>query len=136
MKTTLETIRKKYCEINFNEANYLGGGGLAGNKFASNRHEDARNDNGKLTLGEATRLFSRATNLPTDLAREVLEFAVPNMEWHHAGKLPKTYGNGMKRTKFLNAKEICEIAKRFDDYYQEMMRYKIAARETFKNKQI
>ena len=111
----LENICNKYCSVKHNEDNFSIGGGLDGEKFASRRHEDAREDGGKLTLGEATQLFKKATGLDINTVREVLEYTVPNMEWHHAGKLPKSYGGGMKKTYFLNASEICECAKNWDE---------------------
>lgn len=128
-KTTLQTICNKYCNINHNEDNYSIGGGLTDGRFASNRHEDAKYDEGKLTLGEATQLFKKATGLSTDEVKEVIEFAVPNMEWHHAGKLPKQYGGGMKKTYFLNAKEICKVASNWTTYVAELEADKIAKKE-------
>ena len=125
----LEAICKKYCSIEHNDDNYSIGGGLDGSKFASRRHEEAKNDAGKLTLGEATQLFKKATGLDTDAVREVLEYGVPNMEWHHAGKLPKSYGGGMKKTYFLNAKEICDCAKNWDANFQKLKLSKAAAKE-------
>ncbi|MBK7885451.1 MAG: hypothetical protein IPJ81_17925 [Chitinophagaceae bacterium] len=112
----LEKIAKKYCSIQFNEDNYAIGGGLDGEKFASRRHEDAKFDEGKLTEGAATQLFKKATGLELDLVKAIINYAVPNMEWHHAGKLPKAYGGGMKKTYFLNAKEICDLATNFNTY--------------------
>jgi len=125
----LEAIINKYCGIQHNDDNYSIGGGLDGEKFASRRHEDAKDDHGKLTLGEATQLFKKATGLDIDAVREVLEYAVPNMEWHHAGKLPKAYGGGMKKTYFLNAKEICDCATNWEVYTQKLALSKVAARE-------
>ena len=116
----LDAICNKYCNVNHNEDNYSIGGGLDSNKFASNRHEDAKYDDGKLTLGEATQLFKKATALDTDLVREILEYAVPNMEWHHAGMLPKAYGGGMKKTYFLNASEICDCATNWAAYIEKL----------------
>ena len=117
----LEKIVKKYSEINYNEENFEIGGGLSDGKFASNRHEDAKNDEGKLTLGKAVQMFKKATeNDDTDFVKEVLKYAVPNMEWHHAGKLPKQYGGGMKKTYFLNSYEIVKIAENWDDYTQKL----------------
>lgn len=130
----LEAICNKYCRIQHNEDNYSIGGGLDGSKFASRRHEDAKDDEGKLTLGEATRLFKKATGLDTDTVREILEYAVPNMEWHHAGKLPKSYGGGMKKTYFLNAAEICECAKNWDAYSEKLSLSKIAAKNAAEEK--
>lgn len=124
----LEAICNKYCSIQHNDDTYSIGGGLDGSKFASRRHEDARSDEGKLTLGEATQLFKKATGLETDAVREVLEYAVPGMEWHHAGKLPKSYGGGMKKTYFLNAAEICDVAKNWESYLEKLKLSKIAAK--------
>ena len=97
----LAKIADKFNSIQFNEDNYSVGGGLDGVKFASRRHENARGDEGKLTEGEATQLFKNATGLELQLVKEVINYAVPNMEWHHAGKLPKSYGGGMKKTYFF-----------------------------------
>lgn len=130
----LESICKKYCDINHNDENYSIGGGLDGEKFASRRHEDARSDQGKLTLGGATQLFKKATKMETDSVREILEYAVPNMEWHHAGLLPKSYGGGMKKTYFLNAKEICNIAKNWDSYVEKISLSKAAAQKAAEEK--
>lgn len=133
-KTTLQTICKKYCNIQYNEDNYYVGGGLDGSKFASNRHEDARNDEGKLTLGQATQIFKKATGLDTDSVREVLEYAVPNMEWHHAGLLPKSYGGGMKKTYFLNSAEICNVATNWNSYLEKLNLSKIASQKAAEEK--
>ena len=113
-ETRLQAISNKYCKIQHNANNYAIGGGLDSGKFASNRHEDAREDEGKLTLGQATQIFKKATGLDTDTVKEILKYGVPNMEWHHAGKLPKQYGGGMKKTYFVNAKELCSVAKNWD----------------------
>ena len=134
-KTTLQTICNKYCNINHNDDNYSIGGGLTDGRFASNRHEDAKYDEGKLTLGEATQLFKKATGLSTDQVKEVIEFAIPYMEWHHAGHLPKQYGGGMKKTYFLNAKEICKVASNWDTYVAELEANKIAKKEAQEAKQ-
>jgi len=127
-KNKLESICNKYCSIEHNNDNYSIGGGLDRSKFASRRHEDARDDAGKLTLGEATQLFKKATGYDTDAVREILEYAVPNMEWHHAGKLPKNYGGGMKKTYFLNAQEICDCAENWDSYVDKLNLSKAAAK--------
>lgn len=123
----LQTICDKYCSVQHNDDNYSIGGGLDGSKFASRRHEDAKYDAGKLTEGQATQLFKKATGLDIDFVKDVINYAVPNMEWHHAGKLPKAYGGGMKKTYFLNAAEICDIAKNWDLYVEKLALSKIAA---------
>lgn len=123
----LDLICNKYSSIQHNVDNYAIGGGLDGAKFASRRHENAKDDAGKLTLGEATQLFKKATGLEAHAVKEVLKYAVPNMEWHHAGKLPKSYGGGMKKTYFLNASEICECAKNWEAYSEKLSLAKIAA---------
>lgn len=114
MKTTLESIAKRYKDIEAID-NYSIGGGLDDNKFASRRHEDAKSDEGKLTLGKANQLFSKATGFSIDIISEIIKYAVPYPEWHHAGALPKQYGGGMKKTYFLNSKEIVMIAENFSD---------------------
>jgi hypothetical protein len=114
-KEKLEKIAKKYKAIEFNADNYYVGGGLDDSKFASRRHEDACNDKGKLTLGKCNALFAKATELTVDEIKEIILFAFPNLEWHHAGKLPKQYGGGMKKTYFVNAKEIIELAENFEN---------------------
>lgn len=133
-KTTLETIAKKYSEIQHNDDNYSIGGGLDDSKFASRRHEDAKFDAGKLTLGEATQLFKKVTGLDIDSVREVIEYAVPNMEWHHAGKLPKAYGGGMKKTYFLNAKEIVDVASNWNSHVEKLALSKAAAQQRAEEK--
>jgi len=133
-KTTLETICNKYCTIQHNDDNYSIGGGLDGSKFASRRHEDAKNDDGKLTEGQATQLFKKATGLELDVVKEIINYAVPNMEWHHAGKLPKSYGGGMKKTYFLNASEICDVAKNWNQYAEKLDLSKAAAKVAAENK--
>lgn len=130
----LQAIADKYCGINYNDDNYSVGGGLASGKFASNRHEDAKFDEGKLTLGEATQLFKKATGLETDVVSEVLKYAVPNMEWHHAGKLPKSYGGGMKKTYFLNSSEICDAATNWNNYLEKLNLSKVAAKNAAEEK--
>jgi hypothetical protein len=116
MQVKLEKIATKFQSVNFNADNYSVGGGLSGHKFASNRHEDARSDNGKVTQGEANQIFKKATGLDTALVNAIINFAVPNMEWHHAGKLPKAYGGGMKKTYFLNSAQIADLAKNWNKY--------------------
>ncbi len=125
----LEAISNKYCSIDHNDDNYSIGGGLDGCKFASRRHEDARGDFGKLTLGEATQIFKKATGLETETVKDIIGYAVPNMEWHHAGMLPKAYGGGMKKTYFLNAPEICDVAKNWDEYAAKLSLSKATAKE-------
>ena len=115
MKTKLEKIAEKYRNIEVSESNYSIGGGLDDCKFASRRHEDAKSDESRMTLGKVNQLFSKATDLSVDEIKEIIKYAVPNMEWHHAGSLPKAYGGGMKKTYFLNSSEIIKIAENFED---------------------
>ena len=133
MINKLEAICNKYCNIEHQD-NYSIGGGLSCEKFASRRHEDAKEDEGKLTFGQATQLFKKATGLETDTVKEVLEYAVPNMEWHHAGLLPKSFGGGMKKTYFLNSFEICDVAKNWDDYCEKLNISKAAAKNAAQEK--
>lgn len=130
----LQAIAKKYSEIQHNEDNYSVGGGLDGAKFASNRHEDANNDPGKLTFGKATELFKKASELDIDTVKEILEYGVPNMEWHHAGQLPKKYGGGMKKAYFLNATQIVMVATTWNDLQDKLNLSKNAAKIANENK--
>lgn len=123
---TLEKIIAKYSLKEYKE-NYSIGGGLDDCKFASRRHEDAKSDAGKLTIGKANQMFAKATGLTVDEVKEVLLYAVPNMEWHHAGLLPKAYGGGMKKTYFLNSTEIVDIATNWNDYQEKLTISKITA---------
>lgn len=134
MKITLQSICDKYCSIQHNDNNYSIGGGLSSERFASRRHENAKEDAGKLTLGDATQLFKKATGLDTDTVRGIIEYAVPNMEWHHAGKLPKAYGGEMKKTYFLNAAEICTVAKNWNDFTEKLALSKAAEKLAAENK--
>lgn len=113
---SLEKIIEKFSGISPRN-NHSDGGGLCEWKFASVRHESAKKDNGKVTLGEATQMFKKATGLETAEVKKILQHAVPYMEWHHAGKLPKQYGGGMKKTYFLRAEQMVKIARDWADYY-------------------
>lgn len=135
---SLEKIIEKYSKIEFNENNYGVGGGLDGCKFASNRHEDALNDKGKLTLGKAVQMFKKATGFDTDFVKKVITYTIPNMEWHHAGLLPKQYGGGMKKTYFINSMEIVHLAKNWQNLTEQFeisLNEKRIAAETQKNKE-
>jgi len=130
---TLEKIIEKYSNKEYNSDNYGIGGGLTYHKFTSNRHEDACEDAGKLTLGKATAMFVKATGHNIDIVKEILHYAVPNMEWHHAGKLPKAYGGGMKKTYFLNASEIVNIAINWQSLIEKLEISKNEARIAAEN---
>jgi len=119
-KEGLKNIYDKYSKLKHDKDVYLVGGGLSSVKYVSRRHESAKDDKGKLTLGEATQLFKKATGLDVTEIKGVLEYAVPNMEWHHAGFLPKQYGGGMKKTYFLNSAELADISKNWDSYREKL----------------
>lgn len=131
---TLQHIIAKYSNVKHNKDNYAVGGGLDAGKFASNRHEDARSDAGKLTLGEATALFKRATKLESATVKSIIKSALPDMEWHHAGKLPKSFGGGMKKTYFLNAEEIVTIANNWESYKRKFEEIEIAEQAEYDRK--
>lgn len=69
-------------------------------------------------------MFSNATGMPVSDVRDIISFAVPNMEWHHAGKLPKQYGGGMKKTYFVNSDEIINIATNWDKFVSDFKKFK------------
>jgi len=115
MNSKLNKIAEKYRSITVSDSNYDMGGGLADFKYESRRHENAKNDSSRITLGKANQLFAKATGLTVDEVSNIIKDAVPYMEWHHAGFLPKSYGGGMKKTYFLNSEEIAEIAENFEN---------------------
>jgi len=125
MEAKLKKIAEKYRTVKYNENNYEVGGGLDDCKFASRRHENAKNDEGKLTLGKANQLFAKATDLTVDEVEEIIRFEFSNLEWHHAGKLPKQYGGGMKKTYFVNAEEIVELAENWQSISDALKLQKI-----------
>lgn len=116
----LEKIKEKYQNVNYNSDNYSIGGLLDNCKFASRRHEDAKSDEGKETMGKVAQMFKKATGLEISEINEIIEFAFPNMEWHHAGKLPKAYGGGMKKTYFLNSDQIKNLAENWNVYLEKI----------------
>jgi len=116
----LSKIYDKYSTLSYNEDVYSVGGGLIETRFMSRRHEDAKYDEGKITLGKGVQLFKKATGISTEDVKEIILFAFPDLEWHHAGKLPKSYGGGMKKTYFLNSKEICYLAKNWENLIEQL----------------
>ena len=130
----LEKIANKYCGINHNEDNYNIGGGLDSQKFASRRHEDAKYDDGKLTSGEINQLFKKATLCELGYVKKIIDYAIPDPEWHHAGKLPKSYGGGMKKTYFYNSSEICDMAKNWFNYVEKFQLYNLNEKIKEENK--
>lgn len=101
--------------------NYSLGGGISNSgSYESVRHNDAKNDPSKLTLGELTAKIARSTKREHERAyvRQVILHTYPleELEWHHAGKLPKSYGGGMKKTYFLNAEQIVDLCDNWAEY--------------------
>ena len=86
------------------------GGGLATNitgKFESNRNALAKLDVEKRTAGEVAKsLRSMGLNFKAQEIKPFLE------EWHHAGKLPKSYGGGMAKA-YYTIKTDFQILKEF-----------------------
>lgn len=117
---TFEKIITKYSSMAHDPHVYNIGGGLSDEKFASRRHEAAKDDPGKITLGKAVQLFAKASGLSGEEVKQVIKYAVPNMEWHHAGKLPKQYGGGMKKTYFLNSVELTDLATNWHSYFEKV----------------
>jgi hypothetical protein len=114
---SIQDIYEIYKNIEFNKDNYFIGGGISEDKFVSKRQQEANEDLGKLTLGETIKLFQKASKLDKKTIRNIIEFAIPKMEWHHSGKLR----NGkMGKTYFVNSFEISEIAKNWDFYINKI----------------
>lgn len=115
----LQKMAEKYAAINYDGDNYYIGGGLADSgKFESNRHFAAKRDPGKLTVGQFVQKVKRLTKLDTDLINYLI-YSNFNLEWHHAGKLPKRYGGGMKKTYFINSDQIIDFCNNIDEYLKK-----------------
>ncbi|MDK7375970.1 hypothetical protein QP519_10535 [Weeksella virosa] len=115
------------------------GGGLATNitgKLESNRHAIARMT--KVTFGEAVKELKKKKNGGVNItAKELLEiyrgvFGEP--EWHHAGKLPKQYGGGMKKTYFLQKMPTAEEVKQWQAEFEIKNSAKLEAQEIERQK--
>lgn len=123
-KSTQDKLQKIYNEYKnrtYNDENYYIGGGIAEDAFVSNRHLDARNDYGKLTLGEAVQLFKKATGEDTEVVKEVIEYNLGYaLEWHHAGSFRTKGGRKMRRVYFLNAEQICDLALNWERYRENL----------------
>ena len=130
---TLSNIQTKYSATEYNTSNFHIGGGLSEGAFASNRHQDAKFDEGKLTLGEATSLFKKATKKDTAEIKAIILYSFPNLEWHHAGKLPKAYGGGMGKTYYVNADEIAKLAANWENYAASYEKYSFLLNEKLAN---
>jgi hypothetical protein len=117
INSNLQKIITKYSNTSFNSDNYSIGGGLSSDKYVSRRQEDAKNDSGKLTLGQATQLFKKATGQSSEIIKLLIQNHFPNLEWHHAGFIPgrKT----MNKTYFLNSKEITELATKWNEIFNK-----------------
>jgi hypothetical protein len=71
-------------------------------------------------MGKATAMFVKATGSDINFVKEVIAYAVPNPEWHHAGMIPEQYGGGMKKTYFLIAAEIVKIASEWQSLAEKL----------------
>lgn len=106
---------ENYIEQIENNMN-MNGGGLATHitgKFESNRHAIAKIE--KYTFGEACKELAKKKNGGLKISASDLLSAYRELfgepEWHHAGRLPKKYGGGMKKTYFLNEVPTAETVK-------------------------
>ena len=111
----METLKDAVISLqNYN------GGGLATDatgKFESCRHALAKLDNEKITLGQAATkvrayLKKQGLNITINVNYLLNVYQKINNrlpEWHHAGMLPKHYGGGMKKTYFINVKDVEQL---------------------------
>lgn len=132
----MENFLTQELELNKN----ANGGGLATNitgRFESNRHAIARIE--KITFGEAVAFLKQKRNGGLNIsASELLEiyielFGTP--EWHHAGKLPKSYGGGMKKTYFLDEQPTAEQVQEWQRLYAERQAIKKQEQEEAKKRE-
>lgn len=108
---SLQSIIAKYSQLTYNTENYEIGGGLSDEKYVSNRHEDASNDEGKLTKGQTVQIFKKATKCTTEEANEIIDFCFPRLEWHHSG----CFKGKMSKTYFVNCEQIVFLAENWND---------------------
>lgn len=115
VKKNLERIIDNY-EHEEVEDLYSTGGGLSNNSFMSNRNEAAKASFSRKTKGETRAMFkkavlARSTEAVANFIDDVIFWR--DLEWHHAGKLPKQYGGGMRKVYYYNSKQIVTIALHF-----------------------
>jgi hypothetical protein len=107
-KTKLNNFLKKFDGVTFNDDNYSIGGGLVGGM--SNRNHDAKHDAGKLTLDQAAKKIADIFALDKGLVKSIIDREF-ELEWHHAGFLPKSYGGGMRKVYYVNSEQMVYVAK-------------------------
>ena len=88
-----------------NYDNYHVGGGL-GNGYVSQRHDNAKSDESKITLGEASKILKKFYE---NYDKEVL-LSEMRLEWHHAG----FYKNAMQKTYFVNASQMVYLLENYN----------------------
>jgi hypothetical protein len=76
---------------------------LESKKNCCQSYEDALFDESKLHFGRAAEMFKRATSTNIAFIKKVFNHAIKYPEWYYNG-------GGMKKTYFLNASQIVEIA--------------------------
>lgn len=125
----LKKLKETFETAQSSGNNYAIGGGLTDYKFASRRHEHAKHDDSKITLGNFCAKIKSITGMETASIKELIEELGLRLEWHHAGRLPKQYGGGMKKTYFLNAEQVIFVCDHLSELTRENL--PIQLRETF-----
>ena len=115
------------------------GGGLATavtGRVESNRHALARIE--KVTFGQVVKHLALKKNGGYKItAKELLKVYTHcngTPEWHHAGKLPKSFGGGMKKTYFLNDYPNVEEVKNWVEKYKNSIEVTQSLRPNFLEK--
>ncbi len=115
----LQKLASNYAKKDFDRSNYEIGGGIASSGlFESRRHEAAKQDAGKETLGKFIQKIKKITGMQTSIIKEIIKDAYC-LEWHHAGRLPKEYGGGMKKTYFINSEQANDFCSNFSNYIKK-----------------
>ena len=103
-------------------------------RFVKLGHEVVKDDEGKVTLGDAIKMFKRATGMSTKAISEVLKFATPDVKWHLTGNMQKKYGSGVGITNFINPNQIAYIANNWDEIVKDLALVKVKMRDAVKNR--
>lgn len=114
----LRNFLAKYANENYNKDNYFVGGGLIGGM--SQRNFDAKYDPGKLTLDQAAQKIAGIFEIEKIIVKSIIEIK-EDLEWHHAGFLPKNYGGGMRKIYYVNAVQMLNVVSNFEAFYNDYL---------------
>lgn len=110
----MKNFLQKFEGAEYNNDNYSVGGGLASGTGMSNRNFDAKYDSGKLTLDQAGKKIADIFGIDKSIVVSIIDHEF-DLEWHHAGFLPKSYGGGMRKIYYVNADQMIHVVRNFSE---------------------